>query len=71
MAEGKKPRLAAIIESLKASGVKDQDLEKLQATVDLLVDAGIHAHVHVPIDTTGDGVWDTQVNLDIDTHTAI
>jgi hypothetical protein len=62
MAEGRKPRIAAVIELLKASGVKDQHLEELQTRVDSLIDEGIHFHWHG--DTGGDGVPDTHVDID-------
>jgi hypothetical protein len=63
MAEGKKPRMARILDLLKASGVKDQHLEELQTKVDSLIDDfGIHFHWHG--DTGGDGVPDTHVDID-------
>jgi len=65
MAEGKKPRMAAILDLLKASGVKDQHLKELQTKVDALIDDGVHLHWHG--DLSGDGVPDTFV--DVDTHT--
>jgi hypothetical protein len=66
MAEGKKPRVAAIIDLLKASGVKDQHLEELQTKLDSFIDdGGIHFHWHG--DTGGDGLADTFI--DVDTRT--
>jgi hypothetical protein len=62
MSESKKPRVAAIIDLLKASGVKDQHLEELQTKVDSLIDDGIHFHWHG--DTGGDGVPDTFIDID-------
>jgi hypothetical protein len=63
MAEGKKQRIAGILDLLKASGAKDQHLEELQTKVDSLIDdQGIHFHWHG--DTGGDGIPDTHVDID-------
>jgi hypothetical protein len=68
MAEGKKTRVAAVIDVLKAVGVKDQHLAELQAKVDAIVDYGIHFHWHG--DTGGDGIPDTFIDIDTPTFTA-
>ncbi len=57
MAEGKKARVAAIIDSLKASGVKDQQLAQIQTQLDSFVSAGIN--IDIVGDFDHDGLIDT------------
>jgi hypothetical protein len=61
MAEGKKPRIAEIIESLKASGVKDQHLEELQTKLDAFVDRGVN--IDIVGDFDHDGIIDTNIHI--------
>jgi hypothetical protein len=62
MAEGKKPRVAAIIESLKSSGMKDQHLQELQTKLDAFIIEGVN------IDIVGDFDHDGRTDTNIHVH---
>lgn len=56
-----KPRIAAIIDSLRASGVKDQHLAEIQTKLDAFVDRGVN--IDIVGDFDHDGIIDTNIHI--------